>query len=61
MGATSGKRVGRQDGNTDYLVAVWPVAQVIQNPGDDLDYPARKYQHRIMVNEAEAICLDAPV
>ncbi len=58
---TSGKRVGRQDGNAGYLVAVWPVAQVIQNPGDDPDYPARKYQHRILVNEAEAICLDAPV
>jgi len=58
---TSGKRVGRRDANAGYLVAVWPVAQVIQNPGDDLDYPARKYQHRIMVNEAEAINLDDPV
>ena len=58
---TSGKRVGRQDGNAGYLVAVWPVAQVIQNPGDDPDYPARKYQHRVVVNEAEAINLDDPV
>ena len=58
---TSGKRVGRDDANAGYLLAVWPVAQVIQNPGDDPDYPAPKYQHRILVNEAEAITLDDPV
>ena len=58
---TSGKRVGRGDANAGYLVAVWPVAQVIQNPGDDPNYPAPKYQHRILVNEAEAITLDDPV
>ncbi len=51
---TSGKRVGRDDGNAGYLLAVWPVAQVIPNPGDDPNYPAPKYQHRILVNEAEA-------
>ena len=58
---TSGKQLGRKDESAGYLVAVWPVAQVVPNPGDDPAYPSRKYQHRILVSEAEAIQLDEPV
>ena len=58
---TSGKSLGRNDGSAGYLVAVWPVAQVMPNPGDDPDYPARKYQHRVLVNEVEAMHLHQPV
>jgi hypothetical protein len=53
--------VGREDASAGYLVAVWPVAQVIQNPDDDPEHPARKYQHRVLVNAVEAIHLDSPV
>ncbi len=58
---TSAKNLGREDKSAGYLVAVWPVVQVIQNPGDDSAYPARKYQYRILVNEVEAIRLNEPV
>ena len=58
---TSGRSLGRDDKSAGYLVAVWPVAQVIQNPGDDPDYPARTYQHRVLINEVEAMHLDQPV
>ncbi|MGQ4810177.1 hypothetical protein NKDENANG_03626 [Candidatus Entotheonellaceae bacterium PAL068K] len=58
---TSGKSLGRYSERAGYLVAVWPVAQVMQNPGDDPDYPARKYQHRVLINEVEVIHLDQPV
>lgn len=58
---TSGKSLGRDDASAGYLVAVWPVAQVMQNPGDDPDNPARKYQHRVLVNAVEAMHLDQPV
>jgi hypothetical protein len=58
---TSGKCLGREDEGAGYLVAVWPLAQVTPNPDDDPAYPARRYQHRILVNEAEAIHLDEPV
>ena len=58
---TSGKSLARDDESAGYLVAVWPVAQVIRNPGDNPDYPARKYQHRVLVNEVEALHLDQPV
>jgi hypothetical protein len=58
---TSGKSLGLGNESAGYVVAVWPVAQVIKNPGDDPHYPARKYEHRVLVNETEAIQLDQPV
>ena len=58
---TSGKRLERHEERAGYLVAVWPVAHVMQNPGDDPDYPVRKFQYRVLVNAVEAIHLDQPV
>jgi hypothetical protein len=58
---TSGKALEREDLNAGYLVAMWPVAQVARNTGDDPVYPARKYKHRILIDETEAIQLDRPV
>ena len=58
---TSGKSLGLDDESAGYVVAVWPVAQVVYNPGDDPQFPSRKYQHRVLVNETEAIHLDEPV
>jgi hypothetical protein len=58
---TSGKCLGLENENAGYVIAVWPVAQVVRNPGDDPQYPARKYQYRVLVNETEAIHLEEPV
>jgi len=58
---TSGRCLGLEDESAGYLLAMWPVAEVVKNPGDDAHYPARKYQHRVLVNETEAILLDEPV
>lgn len=58
---TSGKSLGREDESAGYLVAMWPVLKVIPNPGDDPEYPARKFGHRILTNQIEAIQLDQPV
>ena len=52
---TSGKSLGLENESARYVVAVWPVAQVVKNPGDDPQYSARKFEHRILVNEIEAI------
>ncbi len=57
----SGRSLGRQDQSAGYLVAVWPVQQVVPNPGDDPDYPARKFGHRILIDQIEALHLDPPV
>ena len=58
---TSGKALEREDKSGGYLVAVWPLAEVIENPDDDPEYPARKFGHRVLVNETEVIHLDQPV
>ena len=58
---TSGGALGREDKSAGYLVAMWPVAQIIENPGDEPEYPARKFGHRILVSQSEAIHLDQPV
>jgi hypothetical protein len=58
---TSGKSLGLENESAGYVVAVWPVAQVVKNPGDDPLYPTRKFGHRVLVNQTEAIYLDEPV
>jgi hypothetical protein len=58
---TSGKSLGREDANAGYLVALWPVAHVIQNHGDHPAYPASKFQYRVLINEVEAMHFDRPV
>jgi hypothetical protein len=58
---TPGKCLGRPDTSAGYLVGIWPVAALLENPGDDPDYPAPKYQHRVLISETEAIHLDEPV
>jgi hypothetical protein len=58
---TPGKSLGLEAESAGKVVAVWPVAQVVSTSGDDPRYPARKYQHRVPVNEIEAIHLDQPV
>lgn len=58
---TTGKCLGLEHATAGYLLAVWPVAEVAKNPGDDPQYPARKYAHWVLVNETEAIQLDEPV
>jgi len=58
---TAGKSLGRPDQSAGYLVGMWPVTAVIENSGDDPDYPAPKYQHRVLISETEAIHLDEPV
>lgn len=58
---TSGKSLGREDESAGYLVAMWPIQQIIENPDDDPEFPARKFGHRILVNQTEALQLDQPV
>lgn len=58
---TSGKSLRRDDESAGYLVAMWPFQQIIENPDDDPEFPARKFGYRILVNPTEAISLDSPV
>lgn len=58
---TSGKSLEREDESAGYLVAMWPIQQIVENPGNDLEFPARKFGYRILVNQTEALQLDQPV
>jgi hypothetical protein len=58
---TSGKSLGREDQSAGYLVAMWPIQHIVENPGDDPEFPSRKFGHRILVNPAEALHLNEPV
>lgn len=58
---TSGKSLDREDESAGYLVAMWPIQQIVDNPGTDPEFPSGKFRHRILVNQTEAISLDKPV
>jgi len=58
---TSGKRLNQVEERAGFLVAVWVVEDVIDNPGDDPAFPKHKYGYRIIGDETESIHLDEPV
>jgi len=58
---TSGKNLGQEAQQAGFLVAVWQVGVVQQNPGDDLNYPADKYRIRVTADEVESLTFDQPI
>jgi hypothetical protein len=58
---TSGKALGHEAEQAGFLVAVWQVAEAIENPGDDPTYPTDRYRFRVVPNEGESVTLNEPV
>jgi hypothetical protein len=58
---TSGKNLGQDAEQAGFLVAVWQVEQVVENPGDDPSYPHDEFRYRIVSNHGESIALKEPV
>jgi hypothetical protein len=58
---TSGKNLGHDAVQAGFLVAVWQVQEVRDNPGDDPSYPKTDYRIRIVPNEGESVTFDDPV
>jgi len=58
---TSGKSLGHEAEQAGFLVAVWQVAEAVENPGDDPAYPKDRYRFRIVPNEGESVTLNEPV
>ncbi|MCH7685160.1 MAG: hypothetical protein IH899_00510 [Planctomycetes bacterium] len=58
---TSGKCLRQEAEQAGFLVAVWQVEQVADNPGDDPAYPANEYKYRVIADEVESLNLDEPV
>ncbi len=58
---TSGKSLGHEAEQAGFLVAVWQVQEVVENPGDDETYPREDYRYRIVPEHRGSILLDEPV
>ena len=58
---TSGKNLRQEVVQAGFLVAVWQVQRVVENPGDDPAYPRSEYRYRLIADEAESVTFDEPV
>jgi len=58
---TSGANVGYEAKQAGFLVAIWQVKKVIDNPNDDPAYPRDDYRYRVMCDEEKAIQFSEPV
>lgn len=58
---TSGKNLREEAEQAGFLVAVWQVQEVKDNPGDDPAYPNDDYRYRIIATETESLNFDEPV
>jgi hypothetical protein len=58
---TSGKNLRINPEHAGFLVATWPIKEVIKNPGDDPAYPPEDYGHRLVADIAQLATFDQPV
>ena len=58
---TSGKCIRHEVEQAGFLLAIWQVKKVVENPDDDPAYPQEDYRYRIIANREESINLDEPV
>jgi hypothetical protein len=58
---TSGKILRLSPEHAGFLVATWPVKEVIKNPDDDPAYPPEKYGHRIVADIGQLVTFRDPV
>lgn len=58
---TSGKNLKQEAEQAGFLVAVWQVQEVKENPGDDPAYPTKEYKYRIVASEEGTLSFDEPV
>lgn len=58
---TSGASLGHEVKQAGFLVAIWTVEEVVENPGDDPAYLWDEYRFRVIANPAESMSFDEPV
>jgi hypothetical protein len=58
---TSGKKLRQAPEQAGFLVAVWPVQQVMENPGDDPAYPREEYRYRVVAHAAQLVTFHDPI
>jgi hypothetical protein len=58
---TSGKNVRVEVEQAGFLVAIWIVKEVMENAGEDQEYPSEEYRYRIVAEDEESITFSDPV
>jgi len=58
---TAGRNLGHEAEQAGFLVAIWQVRQVVQNPGDDPAYPQDQYRYRVTADAEHSISFAEPV
>jgi hypothetical protein len=58
---TSGKGLRQEAEQAAFLVGVWAVREVIDNPDDDPAYPAADYRKRVVADPSASVMLADPV
>ena len=58
---TSGACLRHEDRHAGFLIGLWTVAEVVENPSDDTTQPRGKFRYRIVADETESITFDDPV
>lgn len=58
---TSGKNLRQEPEQAGFLVAVWRVQEVVENPGDDPAYPRERYRFRVVADAGELVTFHDPV
>jgi len=58
---TSGRELRQDAQQAAFLVGVWAVREVVENPDDYPAYPAAGYEHRVIADPAASIMLTEPV
>jgi len=58
---TSGKEIRHEAQQAGFLVGVWRVKEVVDNPDDDPGYPADDYRKRVIADPTQSVMLDDPV
>ena len=58
---TCGKNVGSEVVQACFLVGIWQVKDVMNNPGDDPAYPRSDYKYRIVAEPTASIMFEEPI
>lgn len=58
---TSGKALKHEVEQAAFLVGIWVVREVIDNPDDDPAYPAEQYRKRVIADRSGSVMLHDPV
>ena len=58
---TSGKNIGHEAKQAGFLVGIWQVREVVNNPADDPAYPPDAYKYRIEADPTASVMFDESI